>query len=178
MVRGHCGFPNTHTPPQGGQNGKQSFTSTALVEGTYEAHTRVLTLWFTSAPHRATTTQVSRSTSGRGHVRHIRQVGTTTSTFATRTDFTAQYCGVDSCDFPQEVGGPACVRRTRRVGPVGGQAVVGGLGFVKAKKKGLGLVVLTLCSDSTIFGRRGGIRTRDPLHPMQVRYQAALHAEP
>src|SRR5436305_14409491 len=26
-------------------------------------------------------------------------------------------------------------------------------------------------------GRRGGIRTRDPLHPMQVRYQAALHAE-
>ena len=32
---------------------------------------------------------------------------------------------------------------------------------------------LTLCN----FGRRGGIRTRDPLHPMQVRYQAALHAE-
>ena len=28
-----------------------------------------------------------------------------------------------------------------------------------------------------ITGRRGGIRTRDPLHPMQVRYQAALHAE-
>src|SRR5205085_2020090 len=27
------------------------------------------------------------------------------------------------------------------------------------------------------LGRRGGIRTRDPLHPMQVRYQAALHAE-
>ncbi len=27
------------------------------------------------------------------------------------------------------------------------------------------------------IGRRGGIRTRDPLHPMQVRYQAALHAE-
>ncbi len=26
------------------------------------------------------------------------------------------------------------------------------------------------------IGRRGGIRTRDPLHPMQVRYQAALHA--
>lgn len=24
------------------------------------------------------------------------------------------------------------------------------------------------------FGRGGGIRTRDPLHPMQVRYQAAL----
>ena len=29
----------------------------------------------------------------------------------------------------------------------------------------------------SIDGRRGGIRTRDPLHPMQVRYQAALHAE-
>src|SRR4051812_41909035 len=26
-------------------------------------------------------------------------------------------------------------------------------------------------------GRGGGIRPRDPLHPMQVRYQAALHAE-
>ncbi len=26
-------------------------------------------------------------------------------------------------------------------------------------------------------GRGGGIRTRDPLHPMQVRYQAALHAD-
>ena len=28
-----------------------------------------------------------------------------------------------------------------------------------------------------INGRRGGIRTRDPLHPMQLRYQAALHAD-
>ncbi len=27
------------------------------------------------------------------------------------------------------------------------------------------------------FGRGGGIRTRDPLHPMQVRYQAALHPD-
>ena len=27
------------------------------------------------------------------------------------------------------------------------------------------------------FGRGGGIRTRDPLHPMQVRYQAALRPE-
>lgn len=27
------------------------------------------------------------------------------------------------------------------------------------------------------YGRSGGIRTRDPLHPMQVRYQAALHPE-
>ena len=28
-----------------------------------------------------------------------------------------------------------------------------------------------------IFGRGGGIRTRDPLHPMQVRYQAALRPD-
>ena len=27
------------------------------------------------------------------------------------------------------------------------------------------------------FGRNGGIRTHDPLHPMQVRYQAALRPE-
>ncbi len=27
------------------------------------------------------------------------------------------------------------------------------------------------------FGRGGGIRTRDPLHPMQVRYQAALRPD-
>jgi hypothetical protein len=26
-------------------------------------------------------------------------------------------------------------------------------------------------------GRGGGIRTRDPLHPMQVRYQAALRPD-
>ncbi len=26
------------------------------------------------------------------------------------------------------------------------------------------------------LGRNGGIRTRDPLHPMQVRYQAALRS--
>ncbi len=30
---------------------------------------------------------------------------------------------------------------------------------------------------SFFYGRNGGIRTRDPLHPMQVRYQAALHSE-
>ena len=28
-----------------------------------------------------------------------------------------------------------------------------------------------------LFGRDGGIRTRDPLHPMQVRYQAALRPD-
>ena len=27
------------------------------------------------------------------------------------------------------------------------------------------------------IGRNGGIRTRDPLHPMQVRYQAALRSD-
>ena len=27
------------------------------------------------------------------------------------------------------------------------------------------------------LGRGGGIRTRDPLHPMQVRYQAALRPD-
>ena len=43
------------------------------------------------------------------------------------------------------------------------------------KKKGLAVInQLTLCE----YGRRSGIRTRDPLHPMQVRYQAALYAEP
>ncbi len=44
----------------------------------------------------------------------------------------------------------------------------------RTSRKGLaGTILLTLMSN----GRRGGIRTRDPLHPMQVRYQAALHAE-
>ena len=37
--------------------------------------------------------------------------------------------------------------------------------------------VLTHTGRFTGLGRGGGIRTRDPLHPMQVRYQAALHAE-
>ena len=40
--------------------------------------------------------------------------------------------------------------------------------------KGLvGANLLTL----VFFGRGGGIRTRDPLHPMQVRYQAALRPD-
>jgi hypothetical protein len=39
-----------------------------------------------------------------------------------------------------------------------------------------GLADMTLLTLG-INGRRGGIRTRDPLHPMQVRYQAALHAD-
>lgn len=33
------------------------------------------------------------------------------------------------------------------------------------------------CWKPFVFGRGGGIRTRDPLHPMQVRYQAALRPE-
>ncbi len=37
--------------------------------------------------------------------------------------------------------------------------------------------VTSLVAFESVNGRRGGIRTRDPLHPMQVRYQAALHAE-
>jgi hypothetical protein len=35
---------------------------------------------------------------------------------------------------------------------------------------------LERCGFSNI-GRDGGIRTHDPLHPMQVRYQAALRPE-
>jgi hypothetical protein len=48
--------------------------------------------------------------------------------------------------------------------------------FPSAPEKTKGLArknVLTL----VILGRDGGIRTRDPLHPMQVRYQAALHPD-
>src|SRR5512145_725622 len=35
----------------------------------------------------------------------------------------------------------------------------------------------TPASSAGTHGRGGGIRTRDPLHPMQVRYQAALRPE-
>ncbi len=41
-------------------------------------------------------------------------------------------------------------------------------------KKGQQKNLLTLFGDC---GRRERIRTFDPLHPMQVRYQAALHAD-
>ena len=41
------------------------------------------------------------------------------------------------------------------------------------KQKSLTGVTVRL---SLYFGRNGGIRTRDPLHPMQVRYQAALRS--
>src|SRR5689334_2984371 len=45
------------------------------------------------------------------------------------------------------------------------------VGTTSVDTKGLaGSNLLTL----VLTGRDGGIRTRDPLHPMQVRYQAAL----
>jgi hypothetical protein len=49
----------------------------------------------------------------------------------------------------------------------------------KMKKRRIekGFVRLSHEALSESFGRLGGIRTRDPLHPMQVRYQAALQAE-
>ena len=37
--------------------------------------------------------------------------------------------------------------------------------------------VSSMCLRPRDNGRDGGIRTRDPLHPMQVRYQAALRPE-
>ena len=36
---------------------------------------------------------------------------------------------------------------------------------------------MTHWSSLGVSGRGGGIRTRDPLHPMQVRYQAALRPD-
>ena len=36
---------------------------------------------------------------------------------------------------------------------------------------------MTEKSSLEVSGRGGGIRTRDPLHPMQVRYQAALRPD-
>ena len=40
-----------------------------------------------------------------------------------------------------------------------------------------GLVAFNYLILLLFFGRGGGIRTRDPLHPMQVRYQAALRPD-
>ncbi|CAB1370153.1 protein of unknown function [Denitratisoma oestradiolicum] len=48
--------------------------------------------------------------------------------------------------------------------------------YRKTKKPAFGW--LSVETDCLIFnGRGGGIRTRDPLHPMQVRYQAALRPD-
>ena len=49
--------------------------------------------------------------------------------------------------------------------------------FSAMAKKSRQVTLVHLAAFVCEFGRRGGIRTRDPLHPMQVRYQAALHAE-
>src|SRR5690606_1265228 len=38
-------------------------------------------------------------------------------------------------------------------------------------------LVIAITNGLDTAGRDGGIRTRDPLHPMQVRYQAALRPE-
>ncbi len=40
-----------------------------------------------------------------------------------------------------------------------------------------GLYMLQRLNHTSKIGRRGGIRTPDPLLPKQMRYQAALHAE-
>lgn len=37
--------------------------------------------------------------------------------------------------------------------------------------------MIAITNPLDLSGRDGGIRTRDPLHPMQVRYQAALRPE-
>ena len=46
-----------------------------------------------------------------------------------------------------------------------------------AKKNSLEAGAAKLLILKAINGRDGGIRTRDPLHPMQVRYQAALRPD-
>ena len=46
-----------------------------------------------------------------------------------------------------------------------------------AKKNSLEAKAAKLLILEAINGRDGGIRTRDPLHPMQVRYQAALRPD-
>ncbi len=45
------------------------------------------------------------------------------------------------------------------------------------RKKCKRALVTVITNALPVHGRGGGIRTRDPLHPMQVRYQAALHPE-
>ena len=39
------------------------------------------------------------------------------------------------------------------------------------------MILCGFLSREIIIGRSGEIRTHDPLHPMQVRYQAALRPE-
>ena len=49
--------------------------------------------------------------------------------------------------------------------------------FLKFLSKNKKALQLKSCEVFYFIGRNGGIRTRDPLHPMQVRYQAALRSE-
>ena len=58
-----------------------------------------------------------------------------------------------------------------------GQEHANTLGADAQRKTGHTLMRRNPLISLVINGRRGGIRTRDPLHPMQVRYQAALHAD-
>jgi hypothetical protein len=44
-------------------------------------------------------------------------------------------------------------------------------------KNGLAAFAANPLISFLIFGRDGGIRTHDPLHPMQVRYLAALRPD-
>ena len=49
--------------------------------------------------------------------------------------------------------------------------------IVNTKKNSPAVEATKLLISNYINGRDGGIRTRDPLHPMQVRYQAALRPD-
>ena len=59
-------------------------------------------------------------------------------------------------------------------GPIGGPIERAG---APEMKKDLEALASKSLISLLINGRDGGIRTRDPLHPMQVRYQAALRPD-
>ena len=61
-------------------------------------------------------------------------------------------------------------------GNVGGKVACEAIS-TSAKKNSLEAEAAKLLILKAINGRDGGIRTRDPLHPMQVRYQAALRPD-
>ena len=61
-------------------------------------------------------------------------------------------------------------------GNVGGKVASEAIS-TSAKKNSLEAEAAKLLILKAINGRDGGIRTRDPLHPMQVRYQAALRPD-
>src|ERR671929_2413615 len=58
--------------------------------------------------------------------------------------------------------------------PLGGRGRLADTWGQSEDKRASSAWLLTRC---VVIGRGGGIRTRDPLHPMQVRYQAALHPD-